>query len=363
MPPIKNYQVRGALERIERPVLDPSRGGRGYDLQIHAIVRKLHHDGLSATQIWLRHQDTPSPSRRTINRWVERQMDHGQIRRFCATGNSCAQVLHGTELLLLALFRQLVPNATAAEANRFLWNAHGRFQPVPRLYCRSQITRAGDRLALSHKRTSVEALQALLPCNRQKRWVYYNMAYPFGVADIPKEDMIDVDEAGIFLESCNCKYAKATIGSRAKISGAYGHSKKTTIIMAIAGNPEGDRWIELLQGGNCNVHNFLGSIELILDEIGDGAEGNRRTFTMDNLRVHHYPMVSQLILGRGHRLAFRAPYHSVDGLIEYFFNWLQNQLTIHSNRVNNFADLEQKIYAALPRMADFQNFFVRCGFN
>jgi hypothetical protein len=75
----------------------------------------------------------------------------GHLLRFQRTGNRRATVLRGQALFLLAFWRCLHPKTTAAETNAFLWNAHGRFMPTPRLYSSSQITRAEDLLGLSRK--------------------------------------------------------------------------------------------------------------------------------------------------------------------------------------------------------------------
>jgi len=39
---------------------------------------------------------------------------------------------------------------------------------------------------------------------------------------------------------------------------------------------------------------------------------------MDNLNVHHDPLIAQMIHHAGHRLVFGAPYWLKDGPIEYF---------------------------------------------
>jgi hypothetical protein len=50
-------------------------------------------------------------------------------------------------------------------------------------------------------------------------------------------------------------------------------------------------------------------------------------FIMDNLSVHASIVVAQTIHDVGHRLAFRAPDHTVDGPpIEYVFNTIQQAL-------------------------------------
>jgi hypothetical protein len=55
-------------------------------------------------------------------------------------------------------------------------------------------------------------MQAKLPRNIMNRWQFWNTNYPYGIADIERENLIDVDEAGVFLETCNRGMGKSTIG-------------------------------------------------------------------------------------------------------------------------------------------------------
>jgi transposase len=46
---------------------------------------------------------------------------------------------------------------------------------------------------------------------------------------------------------------------------------------------------------------------------------------MDNVGAHHRMIIHQMIPNAGHRVAFHALYHPVDGPVEYFFNTLANE--------------------------------------
>jgi hypothetical protein len=51
-----------------------------------------------------------------------------------------------------------------------------------------------------------------------KRWQYWNANYyPYGMAETAREDLINVDEAGMFLETCNREMA--TVGKRVREEG------------------------------------------------------------------------------------------------------------------------------------------------
>jgi hypothetical protein len=144
------------------------------------------------------------PSKRTTLRHRQSLQQRGSYRRYARQGNNRASVLVGADALSLALFRSIFLKAAAAELNALLFRAQlGCGEPFPRFFSPSQITRTEDRLGLSRKRGSTTAYQALLPANIIKRWNYLNQNYPYGVADVPVEETIDIDEAGIFVETAN----------------------------------------------------------------------------------------------------------------------------------------------------------------
>eukprot|EP00957_Ditylum_brightwellii_P070472 5354346-Ditylum_brightwellii.AAC.1 len=45
-----------------------------------------------------------------------------------------------------------------------------------------------------------------------KIYMYWNHSYPYGVADIIKDDWIDIDKTAVFVEMVNCSHGKAYIG-------------------------------------------------------------------------------------------------------------------------------------------------------
>jgi hypothetical protein len=56
---------------------------------------------------------------------------------------------------------------------------------------------------------------------------------------------------------------------------------------------------------------------------------------MDNLNIHHNPLVLHLIRQRGHRVVFRAPYRPQDGPIEYVFNTIETGLTAAMHAIHH----------------------------
>ena len=174
-------------------------------------------------------------------------------------------------------------------------------------YSHSQICKAEQTLCLSKKRGSTTAYKALLPINVHKRWCYWNLPFPGGIANIRRTDMIDLDEFGVFVQTANRKDGKAFIGIRVNEPGPYEKGEKRTTIMAISGDPAGERWRDTWVEGGTTNDRMVEFIRTILNSIGPGTPACRRCFTMDNLNSHHNALVTQLIYNAGHKLAFCAP--------------------------------------------------------
>ena len=83
---------------------------------------------------------------------------------------------------------------------------------------------------------------------------------------------------------------------------------------------------------------------------------------MDNLNIHHNPIVLGLITGRGHRYLFRAPYWSVDGPMEYVFNTTHVHLLMYYNEVHTLDDLENALELIFASLHGFARYFHHVGF-
>ena len=60
------------------------------------------------------------------------------------------------------------------------------------------------------------------------------MPYPAGIADIPKDDWININEAGVFLETANRKAGKGYIEVMIREEDPHDHSEKYTLTMFIS---------------------------------------------------------------------------------------------------------------------------------
>jgi hypothetical protein len=78
-----------------------------------------------------------------------------------------------------------------------------------RFYSPSQISEAEKLIGLTQKRGSTTAYQALRPINSQKRWTFWNLPYPYVIADIQRQDMIDLDECGVEMSDGDRSIGKA----------------------------------------------------------------------------------------------------------------------------------------------------------
>ena len=220
------------------------------------------------------------PNYNTCRRWEILQQELGHLRSCERQGNKIATVLRGPYLILLALFRAALPKATHPEINAFLYRCNFG-NPNFRFYSHSQLSKAEKEIGMTMKRGSVTAYQAFLPVNVQKRWAYFNMAYPFGIADIRHEDMIDIDEAGFILESSNRTRGKAYSGVRVVEAGHYARvGDKVTLLHAICGESGTEenssrRWRNLWLDGRTTIERFLDFIEEIIQHIGPGTPERR----------------------------------------------------------------------------------------
>ena len=176
---------------------------------------------------------------------------------------------------MLALYRVIFPKASAAEINAFLFRVNYG-DPFFRFYTNSQITYAEQRIGLTRKRGSTTAFQAYLPINLRKRCIYWNLPYPYGIADIRRADLIDLDECGIFVQTADRTLGKAHEGNRVRQGGNYQHSEKWNLLLAIAGCIAAERWADLwLAGGTTSLKMItcIGrtSISVPVLPIGGGA--------------------------------------------------------------------------------------------
>ena len=194
-----NLQHRSDPQTRVEPVIHPSNGvGNAYSQDMRTLtlfIQDQFDDDDPFMQNFLSIARTAHvfPSEQTLKRWEDQLESHGHILPCKRSGNKFSQKLDGLDLILLALYRSIYPKASIAEVNAFLYKANFG-NPSFSFYSPSQILRAEALIGLSRKKGSTTAYQAFYPVNLRKRWNYWNMAFPIGIADIPRRCVIDLDE-------------------------------------------------------------------------------------------------------------------------------------------------------------------------
>ena len=79
---------------------------------------------------------------------------------------------------------------------------------------------------------------------------------------------------------------------------------------------------------------------------------------MDNLNIHHNPVLSQMIASQGHRYLFRTPYWYVDGPMEYVFNTIHTLLLQYFGTIDDLPVLGNRIDTVIAWMTNFKNYFL-----
>lgn len=288
-------QQRPPTQTRAPETLDPSGPGRGdgYASNYKELVLALKQSGESSNPIFQQlRQQRKYPSKSSENRWQHQQDTHGHLTPYRRTGNKRATVLRDHNLLLLALYRIAYPKANAAELNAFFYDANYGDLNF-RFYSSSQISEAESRIGLTRKRGSSTAYQALLPINKAKRWMYWNLPYPYGIADIRRRDLIDLDECGKELSNCDRRIGKAYIGTRVNQTGPYTKTDKYNLLLAISGDGATNfRWRDIWTGEGTTGNRMIAFVQRIINDIGPGTPARRYCFTMDNLRYVCHSLLS-----------------------------------------------------------------------
>ncbi len=88
--------------------------------------------------------------------------------------------------------------------------------------------------------------------------------------------------------------------------------------MCVAGDDtlETCSWFEMWEGEGLTIFCFYNFIEWTILSLAQNYPSRSFCFTMDNLNIHHNPLILQLITKSGHRYLFWTPYWSCDGTIE-----------------------------------------------
>ena len=186
---------------------DPSRGGaRGYDVHFRDYQLEQHANG-----------EEVKASLRSIQRWKKRIIPHEM------TGNVRENAIPGRYILEVALYRAIWPKATADEVRAHVFRT---VEPAKVLSRRQVYTIESEHLGLTRKRGSTTAFNALLPINLNKRRLFWTTPYPTGLFQVPRSQIIDVDECALYIQTANRSYGKAPSGVRVREPGPFKEYEK-----------------------------------------------------------------------------------------------------------------------------------------
>ena len=222
-----------------------SHGGRPYKKEMREMVIQIWQnagggdaglEALKAPHFQMLRDDHKIPHMDTCKRWIRIWNEEGHVLPKRATGNKHSErEIQGVDLVHLALFRLVKPNAYIDEVRAYLNNRNPTVMP----YSRSQIVCAEQRLGLWRKVASSTSNEAYRPVNLTRRRDYWSQSYPVGVNDQDTRDMIDIDEARFKLEDKDRKRGKVTKQKRADARGMYKKGAKgTNLLMGISGDAQ-----------------------------------------------------------------------------------------------------------------------------
>ena len=192
-----------------------------------------------------------SPSYSTCVRWIQIFNQTGDICRLRHTGNHHAErEVQGPALKQLALYRCVFPKATIAKCRAYLFNVDPTNDP----FSSSQVHRAEKLLGLKWKATFSMTDIAFLPWNMALHEYYWMHPLPLGMRSAPFADIINMDEAGLFLEHSDRKFGKTISAMRCSQNGVYGYGEKVNILLAICSDNVGRmHWHEQWMDAECNI--------------------------------------------------------------------------------------------------------------
>jgi hypothetical protein len=207
------------------PTSHPSQGGEAYSDDMRQQVLQMNfnnYDLHDAPNLVALRGARKFPSYSTCVRWIHIFNQTGEICPFRCTGNHHAErEVQGTDLEQLALYHSVFPKATISECRAYLYN----IDPTKDSYSNLQVHRAEKLLGLKQRAASTTADLAFLPQNMTLQEYHWTEPPPLGMRDVPITDIIDIDEAGFFLEHSDQKFGKIVLSMRCSQNGVYGHGE------------------------------------------------------------------------------------------------------------------------------------------
>ena len=153
--------------------------------------------------------------------WEERRSPHRQ------TGTPACTAIMGVDMIHLATFLIAHSDSTMDEMAAFIYNEGGA------LYSNQCISERLKDLAVTRKKASIEAYQALNEDVQLRVYTFWNYPLPLGIFQVPLFRLIDFDEFGVTLLRCNCSFRWALKVFCVRKDGHYKVGRTITILFAI----------------------------------------------------------------------------------------------------------------------------------
>ena len=100
-----------------------------------------------------------------------------------------------------------------------------------------------------------------------------------------------------------------------------------------------------------------------MNDLANGNAARRRCFLCDKLASHRIPLVRGAVLESGHSLMFCPPYAPWIAPIEYVFNVIQHQLSVHVHGITRIAQLRTTIDRIVLDMGSFVLYYLHCAYH
>ena len=150
---------------------------------------------------------------------------------------------------------------------------------------------------------------------------------PLGHIGVNRYRMIDIDEMGVFITTCNRHYGHGYVGERAVEVQKYLPGSKFTVVLGIS--PLGETFLDIIEDGNLDQAGFV----LFLERKVLPFCGPNRVLLWDNLKAHLGAAVQALVANAALQPATaglmslaRPPYTPHWGPIEFAFGVIESHL-------------------------------------
>ena len=157
--------------------------GKPYPKEFREFILFLHDNypkALESSQVCAAQEHHVHAVDTAIWTWLQYRNVLGHARPFRRTGNKRATSEIWLEALIdLALFCVACCKAFIYEARAFLFYCNPNIAP----YSASQVVRSEQKLDLTRIKASTTACMAYIAVNLEKRRMYWELPYPYGIAE------------------------------------------------------------------------------------------------------------------------------------------------------------------------------------